>query len=220
MSWTTASADLRTLLSDGPIDRIAFRKKVIGELNGTNTLFKTFEARRVTDFTTAVSPLGVYKNGVRYADASITADDPITGAFTLAVAPTDGDSVECNYYYQYFTDAELAVFLTDSCEWLGLGQDYITIAEGLRPSAKFYAGSEAYTKLASRWAERMSNTYLMEEEPNPVNMGVADTYRKLSNDCKAKATDLRDQYYTRQGQALAPLFVSSWGAVPAVVPKN
>lgn len=50
MSWTTAASDLRTSLSDNSKDKHCYRKSVFGELNGTNTRFKTLEFRRINNF--------------------------------------------------------------------------------------------------------------------------------------------------------------------------
>ncbi len=219
-TWTTALTDLRTLLSDGDADRYAYRKKCFGEVNGTNLSFKTMEFRRVSNFTTAVTPLGVYVDGVRLPAASATSDDVATGEFVLAHAPTNGQSVEATYYYRWFVDTELTTFLTAASEWLGGGTDYTLIQEGLRPAAKYYAAQEAMHKMAARWVERMSEQYLVEDAPDPRNQGVADSYRRLADDYKKKSLELRDQFYTRQGQPLQPLFGNNFRAVREVVPRR
>ena len=60
MQWSTSVADLRAWLNDGPTDKLVSRKRCLGRIDGSNKIFKTFEFRRVTDFTTATSPFGVY----------------------------------------------------------------------------------------------------------------------------------------------------------------
>jgi hypothetical protein len=222
MSWTTAVTDLRTLLSDGAKDRYAYRKKCFGSVDGTNAMFKTLEFRRVSDFTDAnsASPLGVYVSGVRVATADVSSDDIASGEFTLALPPTPDQSVEATYYYRWFIDTELETFLTAASEWLGLSTDYAQIPEGLRPSAKYYAAQEAMHKMAARWVERLSEQYLVEDAPDHKNMGVAGTYRQLAEDYKKKSVELRDQYYTRQGQSLAPLYGNNFGSVREVTPRR
>lgn len=220
MAWTTATTDLRTLLSDGDQDRYAYRKKCFGTVDGVNKSFKSLEFRRVSNFTSAATPLGVYVDGTRIAITGVTSDDVASGEFVLAVAPTPGQVVEATYYYRWFVDAELTTFLTASSEWLGFGTDYTTMQEGLRPAAKYYAAQEAMHKMAARWVERLSEQYLVEDAPDHKNMGVADSYRKIANDYKIKSVELRDQFYTRQGQSLAPLHASSYGATREVTPRR
>lgn len=217
MSWTTAASDLRTLISDGTNDHYVYRKKCFGYCNGTNTSFKTFEPRRLTDFTTAAVPLGVYKNGTA---VTVSTDYTTQGEFVLASAPADGDVVQASYYYQWFLDAELVVFLTSAAEWIYSSTDYTNIPEGLRPAAKYYAAQEAMHKLAVRWSERMSNMLLLEDGPDPKVVGVADSFRELAKDYKEKAETLRKQYYSRQDQAEAPLYGNNWGAVREITPKS
>lgn len=215
MSWTSAVSDLRTLISDNSQDHYVYRKKCFGEVNDTNTAFKTFEPRRVTDFTTSSAPLKVYVDGVA---VTVTTDYTTQGEFVLAVAPTGTQRVEASYYYQWFFDSEMQVFLTSASEWLGLGSDYTQVPEGLRPAAKYYAAQEAMHKLAIRFAERLSQMYLVEDSPDPKIVGIADSYRKLAADYKAKSETLRKQYYTRQDQAEAPLFGSNLGRVRDIAP--
>lgn len=50
MSWATRIDDLRAILSDGATDKLRHRKRVFGKQDSANTRFKTFEFRRVTDF--------------------------------------------------------------------------------------------------------------------------------------------------------------------------
>lgn len=222
-AWSTATTDLRILISDNDTDRYAYRKKCFGEVDSINLSFKTLEFRRVTSFTntiTSAAPLGVYVSGTRVATASITSDDTATGEFILVAAPTGNQNVEATYYYRWFIDAEITQFLTAASEWLGFTTDYTLIPEGLRPSAKYYAAQEAMHKMAARWVERMSEQYLVEDQPDQRNLGVAESYRKLADDYKKKSLELRDQYYTRQGQSLAPLTGNNYGSVRSNQPKR
>lgn len=213
MSWTTSTADLRTLLSDGPTDRYRFRKRVFGELNGTNTLFKTFEFRRVTDFTTAALPLGVFKNGTLLSTSAIAADYASSGEFALVSAPIDGDIIEASYYIQWFTDAELNEFLLRATNWLGLGDQVANVPDGLIPAAKEFAAAQAYLKMAIRWAEHMSEIYRVEDAPDKSTTDKIQSFRDLAEMHSKTAKSYRDDFYTRQGQNLQPLFGTISGAV-------
>lgn len=224
--WTTTAAaisDLRRLLSDGPTDKLAEKKLVFGKVNAVNVLFKTFERRRFTDFSVVpvgTSPEGVYVNDVLVSPGNILNDDLTSGSFRVNVAPDDGDEIRATYYYRWFLDDELDQFLTNACQWLGFGTDYTKIADGLIPSALHYAAQEAYDRLALWWSTKISTAFMLDDAPDAQNQGVIDSYNKLADKMRAKATELRNDFYTRQGQSLAPLFLSSPGTVRDYVPRR
>lgn len=220
MSWTTALDDLRLKLSDTPIDKLRAYKRVFGQIDGQNQLFKTFEFRRVTDFTAAEAPLGVYLNQVRLESSAIQSDDLQTGFFTLSSAPEEGSVLEAVYYVQFFLDSNLYDFLRLATQWLGLGSDHANIPAGLQGSALQYAAAEAYQKLAMRFSEHLSETYRLEDAPDAERFKLVDEYKRMSDDCRLSATTLRDQYYTRQGQPLQPLFGVNRGRVRDVAPPR
>jgi hypothetical protein len=217
MSWTTAITEFRTNLSDGATDKLRYRKRVFDQANGVNTRFKTFEFRRITDFTSAVAPLGVYVNGVA---ATVTTDFPEVGEFVLTSAPANGDTIEASYYIQWFQDSELTVFLNLASQWLGLGSDHLTMVDGLRPAAMQYAMAGAYQKLALRFAEHISEMYRLEDAKDPKLNAVIDGYRKAAEVCRKEADDLKKNFYTRQGQSLQPYFSNISGVVSDPVPKR
>lgn len=215
MSWTTAVTDLRTLLSDGPMDRYSSRKRCFGEVNSTNLMFRTFEFRRITDFTTASLPLGVYVNGSIVPATGISSDYTSTGEFLFVSgnAPVDGDIVEASYYSQWFLDSELDDFLRTASNWLQSTSDYTVTPNGLWPTILKYAASEAYLKMAIRWKTFLSEMYRVEDEPHKPGTGPSDNYSKMAETFRAEALKSRDEFFTRQGRALQPLFGSVLGSV-------
>lgn len=202
--WTNALDDLRNRLNDGPTDKLRFLKKLIGQVDGSNKLFKSFEFRRVTDFSASgtVAPLGVYVNE---AIVPVSGDNPEIGVVELASAPAARDTVQGVYYVQWFKDSELTFFLQEASQWLGGGSDFSTVAPGLRPAALEYAACEAYKKLANKFVENQSDTYRFEDSPDPNKQSMVDTYMKMADGCLDQANKLRDDFYGRQGQANAPL---------------
>lgn len=220
MTWLNPENDLRVLLSDGTMDKHRYRKRVFGDVNGVNTRFKTFEFRRYTDFTTAVAPLGVWKNGVLLNSSDISFDDTNSGDFILAVAPVDGEVIEASYYIQWFKDSEIQNFLRLGSNWLALGDDYTAISSGLRPAALKYAASDAYQKLALRWAEHLAETYLLNDAPDEKRMQIVEAYRKASLDARKDAETVRDDFYSRSGQQKQPLWSSSVGKISDPVPRS
>lgn len=208
MSWTTGVENLRTLLSDGPTDKLRALKSVFGTLDGVNKTFKTFEFRRVTDFSSTATafPLGLYVNGEWQPPSAIAVDSPETGFFQAATAYSDSTLLTCSYYIQWFTDAELDGFLIRASDWLGLGDDYTIVPTGLKTAALKYAAHEAYQKLSLRWAEAITETYRLQDAPDEKRMQVVEAYQRASKLALDEATKYRDDFYTRKGQALAPRF--------------
>lgn len=213
MSWTTAVDDLRLLLNDGPTDKLRAFKRVFGTTDGGNTVFKTLEFRRITDFTTVDpgSPLGIYINGDK-ADIfayPLVYDDPGSGYFRFqspSGIPPSGSVIEATYYIQYFLDTELETFLRLAQNWLGFGDDYSAIPQGLRPAALQYAAAEGYQKLAMRFSTHLSETYRLEDMPDVKQTALLAEYKQASETARHQAQALRNEYYTRQGQSLSPLF--------------
>lgn len=218
MSWTTSLADLRVKLSDNPTDKLRAFKRVIGQIDGTNTRFKTFEFRRVTNLSTATAPLGLYKNGI--AIGSAATDDTASGYFTVNTAPAVDDVLEATYYVQFFLDSELQSFLRFSSNWLGIGDDYTQVPTGLIPACLHWAMGEAYGKLALRFAEHISETYRLEDSPGEDRFKVVDEYKQLAKMAREEALLFRDEYYKRQGQHLSPLYGLNKGAVRDVGPNR
>jgi hypothetical protein len=205
MIWANPEIDLRTLLSDGSEDKLRYRKRVFGEVNGNNTRFKTLEFRRVTDFTSAEDPLGVWIDGV-YQTGGISSDSMSTGDFILGSAPSPRSVIEASYYVQWFNDTEIQTFLRASSNWLSLGDDYTRVVGGLQPAALKYAAADAYQKLSLRWAEHLSETFLLNDAPSEKMFAPVDQYSKMSLAFRKEAEAARDAYYTRAGQNLQPLF--------------
>jgi hypothetical protein len=216
--WVDPVGDLRIKLSDGPTDRLRAYKKVFGNQDGTNKLFKTFEGRRITDLTSTDLPLGVYVDGV---PVTVSEDNVTTGYFTLQAAPANTAELVATYYVQYFLNAELDNFLRLSCNFLALGDDYYQIPGGLQNSALCYAAAEAYQKLAMRFADKMSDVYRLEDMPDKEREAIILNFKKSSEESRTEAKALRDDFYkNRQGQALAPLFGYNLGRVTDVPPNR
>jgi len=228
MTWLKPESDLRTILSDNSKDKHNYRKSIFGELNGVNVRFKTLEFRRMNNFAQTdtaapdytAPPLGVWKNGVLLSQTDIASDNPETGDFSLAVAPADGDMLEASYYSQWFNDDEIAQFLRISCNWLGLNDDYFQIDPGLRPAALKYAAAEGYQKLASRWAQMLSEQYLRNSAIEKDRFTIVDAWNKASEMYRKEAYKSRDDFYSRSGQSNIPFASSVQGRVPNPVPQR
>jgi hypothetical protein len=229
MAWDTAVAELRNLLNDNPDDRYCYRKKLFGDINGTNQRFKSFEFRRTTNFTDETlskPPLGIYLNGVRLSHTAVEYDNVLSGEFLLKVAPTEtnsngtGSVLEATYYYQWFNDDELEEFLTSSAHWLLRGDSWDGIEFGLRPAALYFAAKDALRKMAMRWATRASNTFLLEDQPKKDAQDVANTYSTMSMAYEKSGDKYRNDFYTKSGENLAAISASDFGEVSEVTPRR
>lgn len=219
MSWDTAVSDVRKIISDGVTDKIAYRKKVIGIVNGVNLTFKTFEVRRVTDLSAPTGPAGVFSTDG--TSIPVTSDDPESGEFVVTTAPTEGSGIVATYYFKWFNDDELTEFLTDAAEWIGFGSDYTAITEDLRPAAKEFAAHKAYQKLVSKMAVNLAETYQLYDAPDQKRFDPVAQYMKISKAKYDLALQLRDDVYDgRKGQAKAPLFSTIRGRVRDVPPNR
>jgi hypothetical protein len=224
MVWTTSVWDLRIALSDQHIDKLRFQKQVFGDINGANLLYKTMEFRRVTNFTAATSQtynLGVFLNNQLLPTTAVTFDDNYQGWFTLASAPTAGQSLTASYYIQWFTDYELTDFLNMAANWIGTTTDITMLDPGLIPAALKYGCYQAYQKLSLKYAESISETFRLEDSPEEKRFAIVDVYTKAASQSLKEATMLRDDFYkNRKGQALAPISMSIVGNVNDVTPRS
>lgn len=226
MGWPSTAAGilaLRTLIHDGPTDKRAINKKVLGVVDGTNVTFMTFEYRRVGTFTSPAFPVpGVFVNGVLVPGNKVTNDDPASGVFQLdpSALPTARQPFTASYYYQWFTDPELDTFLQNASSWLGSGTAYQNIPDGLNAAALRFAAQEAYEKAAMKYTTRMSEVFQLDDAPKEEVLKAVEAFREMADDFMAKAETMRDDYWTRQGQALAPNYGFALGRVRDPVPRR
>jgi hypothetical protein len=220
MAWATTAEGitaLRNLLHDGPTDKLRSRKQLLEYPDGTNVKFKTFEYRRLTDFTSSSDPFGVFVNRTLVA---VTSDDIATGWVTLTAAPAEGAHIEATYYIQWFIDIELQAFLENAQRWMNCSTDITTINDGLIPAALKYAASEAYQDLANRMLLNESATYRTEDAPDNENQPLVATYLDQASKFFESAIKARDDFYKRKGKALAPRSAVIAGCVREVKPNR
>ena len=227
MGWINAAAGilaLRNILFDGPTDKRANNKKVLGVVDGVNTTFTTFEYRRTESFQTAAFPTGVFLNGNAISPSLITADDTGSGIFQVTGAgiplPATRDVLTATYYYQWFLDSELDQFMQNASSWLGLGLSYANIPDGLNAACLRFAAQEAYEAAAAKYSTRVSEVYQLEDAPSEDILKSVQAFKDMSTSFLDKARDMRDDFYTRQGQSLAPNFSFALGKVRDPVPRR
>jgi len=217
-TWATAVSELRMHLSDGPTDKLAFRKKCFGTLDGTNLNFKTFDYRRLTNFSTDTTDyLGVFVDDTK---VTVSTDIVEGGFFTLASPPDEGATIEANYYHQWFNDTQLDSFLKCAGRAIFGSVNYTSLPEGLQHAALKYGSADAYQELSLRFARMFSEQFRVEDLPKEDLIKAASSFEKLAAQFREEALHLRDDYYRRQGQSEAPLFGTLAGNVPDVTPRR
>jgi hypothetical protein len=221
MGWSTtadAITDLRTQISDGDTDKLAFDKTVVGLVNGDNVNFKTFNVRRLTPLVSATgSPTGAFVNGEL---VSVTSEDLLSGSFVLADAPMEGDTVTATYYYHWFIDSQLDNFLKTSSRWAFSDMDYTHTPDGLIDAVLYKACAKAYRELAVRFAKLYSEQYRMEDLPKENLKQTQEQYSKLAEMHEKQAEHEMVFFYTRQGKNKQPIFSSINGNVKNVGPNR
>jgi len=207
----TAISDLRTFLSDGPTDRPVKQKKLVGECDGTNTEFFAWEER--------VVPGSLVVN-VDFTPVAATLTDPVMGLITLASPPAGGSTVRARYYYQYFLDAELQLALMDAATQIQGSDDVTTIESAMKIVVLNFGGYFGYKKQAIRWAQRMSDKWILKESPEEGdNLSKSNLFDKLARTFMDEARILRDDFYKRQSRQLAPAAAMMKPRIPRVGPR-
>lgn len=210
--YTTAIADLRRFVSDGPQDRPVKLKQIVGVVNGVNKTFLIFDDR--------ILP-GSLVVTVDDAVVSATLTDPVTGIFETDTPPPVGSTVRAAYYFQYFLDEELKQALELAIGEVTESESITSISPGFKLAALSFAGSFAYQKQAMRWAQRMSSRFLLEEEPvQAETLTRSNMFRDIARDLLRQGRELRDNFYQRHGRRNAPSFAVYKPRIPSVGPRR
>jgi hypothetical protein len=208
----TAIADLRTFLNDGPTDRPVKQKQLVGERDGTNTEFFVWEERVVP---------GTLSVQVDYTPVASVLSDPIMGLVTITPPPAGGSTVRGRYYYQYFLDAELQVAIQEAATQIEGSDDVTTIIPALKIVVLNFGGYFGYKKQAIRWAQRMSDKWILKESPEESdNFQKSNLFDKLARTFMDEGRILRDDYYKRQSRQLAPAAAMMKPRIPRVGPRR
>ncbi len=153
---SSAIASLRSLLGDGASDKFEFKSDVFPTPDGVTRKFFVGQPRVVPD------TLSVYVDGnaaVSGAPSGVVAVDYETGTFDLGTAPSGSVQVQASFNYQWFTDEELADFLTNAGTLLNF--DTITdpaLPVGVRAATLDFAAYYAYMRKAAEWADSLKAT--------------------------------------------------------------
>lgn len=213
MSYANAINELRQLLADTNLDKKATKKRILGDVDGNNVEFYTYDKRIFSD------TVLVYVNN---AIVTASVDDEIQGQITLAAPPDINSKVEASYYWRFFNDDELQNFLNKGAEACGTFGDnipdnsYLSIIAGMRTAAIYFAASMCKRRLISLLMNRAhSEEFLVEQDGNDDNK-FSQTINAMNREAKElwdQAIWHRDDYYLRQGKRNAPSFGVKTGTV-------
>lgn len=210
----TAIGELRTFLNDGPQDRPIKSKQLVGPVDGVNTTFETFDDRLVSGTLVVTFNYASVPGGT-----VVTVLDAVLGLITIVPAPASGITVRARYYYQYFLDVDLREALLLGVEQVTESADITSIALGLKSTTLNYAGYFAFTKQSIRWAQRMSERFILEDAPLDGEPQMRpNLFRQLAGDFFRTANTMRDSFYKRDSRRHAPAFAVYKPNVPPIGP--
>jgi len=214
----TARSELRAFLNDGPTDRPIKSKILIGPVDGVNRAFYTFEDRIVLgSLVASIEFVDLPTQGVTTA----TLVDSVIGLISLDAPPPQQTTLRARYYFQYFLDAELDEALRNASGELQESDDITLTPFGLKNSAMNFAGYFAFTKMAIRWAQRMSERLILEDSPvEGGNVGTSNLFNQLAQSYLKNAILLRDSLYMRHGRRNAPAFSVFKPRIPIIAPRR
>lgn len=174
------------------------RSRFGNQVNGANKSFQLANTRIINPGT---STLFVSADGGAFVAAAT--EDDFRGRFTLAAAPAT--SLFATYDFQFFTDAELTVFLENAASYVGTTDaTFASVDPGLGDALVYKAGSDAARALSLRNAPY----YDVGAGGKTVRKGdVGKKYRDLAKDLIESAKAEREAFYgDRKGQASSPAY--------------
>jgi hypothetical protein len=180
--WTAdaATAALRTRLGDAETDHYEFAVDITPTPDGVRKQFFVGRTRLVA------GTLSVIHSGLAYTAYSINAVKGVMEA--TGSAPTG--AVQASYYWQWFTDAELAAYLLDACESLGytaVTDEALPVA--LRSVVVDLAAASAYTRKAAEYAESLSAS-----APDGYNLTTGQSHPNWIGLAKAMTASAAEKY--------------------------
>lgn len=213
--FASAVSALRSFVNDGPTDRPIKAKQVRGTVDGSNGTFVTWDDRLIEG--TLVASV----DDVDQADDALVVLDPVMGRFTLTPAPSRGSVVRAHYYFQYFIDADLEEAMIQACGEVLQTEDPSGIPIGLKSSALNFGAFFAFTKQSIRWATRMSDRFLIQEEPiDAETLNRSNLFKDLANGFFDKARVMRDDFYMRHSRRQAPAFAMFKPRIGPIGPRR
>lgn len=221
MSYTAAVTELRQMLSDTAIHKRSSRKALLGDINGENKKFRTYDKRIIED------SLEVYVAGAKVSGTVV--DDAVAGELSLASPPDKNTQVQASYYWQWWVDDEIKTFLNKGAEAVSQNSTatpdtaYLQIPSGLKNGALNLAAAIALRSLINFLIMRKhSQEFVIEQDVNnDENFGPSiDAMRRLADTYWDTGIAMRDDFYKRQGQRNVAAFAIKKGKITQYGPTR
>lgn len=210
-TWSDPLGDLRRFLADSDDDNLVKQRAVLPTVtNGQTRKFLTFDDRILASGNQSVcaKPLRVFWGSEEIAASGILVLDQNRGEFEMMFVPSGNlNRLTATYYFQKWNDDELNSFLAQG--GYQVNADILAnVIPALRLPAMEFAASMAFTRLASRWQQRKSQQFLLEDEP------ARKEAEELINYCTSEAKRLQEAgredrkayYETKLDQARSPAY--------------
>lgn len=173
MTWADPRGDLRLLLNDDQNGHLIKEKALFPvRASGSTGLvrrFMTFEDRLVASGNQSVcgQPMRVFLTDegsglvTEVAASGITILDQERGELELMIQPS-GQQIRATYHYRNWLDAELDFCLLQGAKQVNAGSAD-QVDDGLQLACLDIAASLAHRRAASRWLDRKSAQFVLEE---------------------------------------------------------
>lgn len=187
MAWTVSDARdrFRICIGDGLADHYEHKSEVTPTADGLHDQFFVGRTRLVEP------TVRCFLNGVELDDEFEV--DPVPGLITVLTPTPPSGVVLASYYWQWFTDAEIDVFLQDAANALGFtGVDDATLPVALQSVIMDWGAAVAYTRKAAEWAEA-----LQASTPDGYSLDTGKAHpnwAKLAQDAMKRGKDKLDAY--------------------------
>lgn len=197
-------AALRSALDDkdSPPSRAVrsenLRRNTFGDqVNGTNKFFQ-LNNRRFVD-----ASLVVISDGSTLTPVTDYTTDPTRGTFTIGAGPAaPATTLEARYDWLLFLDAEIDEHTASGMRFVGY-TDVTAVPDGLLEALIRYACGCAFEALAARSAGLIDAS----AGNKTINRkSIKDHYLALAKQKYDEAKELRDTFWTKQGQQNTPAY--------------
>jgi hypothetical protein len=153
------------------------------------------------------------------SQATIT--DSVRGLITISNPPAQQTAVRASYYFQFFLDAELDEALRNAAGEIVESDDITLLAFGFKNAALNFAGYFCFTKQAIRWAQRMSEKFILEDSPvEDGSITRPNLFQQLAQNYYKNAVQMRNDYYQRHGRRFAPAYAMFKPHIPPIAPRH
>lgn len=201
-------------LGDNDDDKVVKRKNVVGQINGVNKRFWTFDDR-------LVAKPAVYVDEAPIAAADVTLEDAVLGQFLLASAPATGATLQAQYRYHYFLDAELQAAVQVATGEFVETDNVTQVDPGLKLAVLNIAGSHACTRQSVRWMERASDRFMADEKPTREEaLARSATFKDMARTMLSAGRQLRLDFFQNHGRRVRPAFTTVYQVLPPLGPRR